>query len=48
MELHNKVLIRTVLGTMAVLLGFVAGVVSLRNFTGVDIGTGYILNDTFG
>jgi len=46
--LGGKVLIRTVLGTMAVLLGFVAGVVSLRNFTGVDIGTGYILNDTFG
>lgn len=40
--------IRTVLGTMAVFRGFMAGVVDLRNFTGVDIGTGYILNDTFG
>lgn len=30
----GKVLIRTVLGTMAVFRGFMAGVVALRDFTG--------------
>ena len=40
LRLWNKVPIRTVFGTRAVLVGSVMAVVELRNFTGVVIGTG--------
>ena len=39
--------IRTVFGTGAVLLGFVVAVVSVRNFTGVVLGTGCVFSDVF-
>lgn len=41
------VLIRTGLGTMAVLVGSVVGVVILRNYLGVVIGTWHILADLY-
>ena len=41
--LRSKVLIRTGLGTMAVLVGSVVVAVILRNYLGVVIGTWYIL-----
>lgn len=40
--------IRTVFGTGAVLLRSVVAVASVRNFTGVLIGTGCVLADLFG
>ena len=40
LRLLSKVRIRTGLGTMAVLVGSVVGVVDFKNFTGVLIGTG--------
>ena len=42
LRLWSLVPIRTVFGTGAVLLGFVVAVVSVRNFTGVVLGTGCI------
>jgi len=39
--------IRTVLGTMVVLLGSLFGGASVRNFTGVVLGTCYIFYDIF-
>ena len=41
------VLIRTGLGTMAVLVGSVVVAVILRNYLGVVIGTWYILADLY-
>ena len=43
LRLWGLVLIRTGLGTMAVLVGSVVGAVILRNYLGVVIGTWYIL-----
>ena len=43
LRLRSKVLIRTGLGTMAVLVGSVVVAVILRNYLGVVIGTWYIL-----
>ena len=45
LRLRNKVLIRTGLGTMAVLVGSVVVAVILRNYLGVVIGTWHILDD---
>lgn len=45
LRLWTIVPIRTVFGTMAVLVGSVVAVAELRNFTGVLIGTWYILGD---
>ena len=42
LRLLTIVPIRTVFGTGAVLLGLVVAVVSVRNFTGVVLGTGCI------
>ena len=39
--------IRTVFGTGAVLLGLVVAVASVRNFTGVVLGTGCVFSDVF-
>ena len=39
--------IRTVFGTVAVLVGSVVAVAVVRNFTGVLIGTWYILTDLY-
>ena len=47
LRLRSKVLIRTGLGTMAVLVGSVAGGVILRNYLGVLIGTWHILADLY-
>ena len=47
LRLRSKVLIRTGLGTMAVLVGSVVVVVILRNYLGVVIGTWYILADLY-
>ena len=41
------VLIRTGLGTVAVLVGFVVAVAELRNFTGAFIGTWHIWADLY-
>ena len=43
LRLRSKVLIRTGLGTLAVLVGSVVVAVILRNYLGVVIGTWYIL-----
>ena len=48
LRLLSKVRIRTGLGTMAVLVGSVVGVMDFKNFTGVLIGTGCVLADLFG
>lgn len=48
LRLRNKVLIRTVFGTMAVLVGSIVAVAVVRNFAGVVIGTGKCLADFFG
>ena len=45
LQLWGLVLIRTGLGTMAVLVGSVVVVVVLRNFAGVFLGTWHILAD---
>ena len=45
--LRSKVLIRTGLGTMAVLVGSVVVAVILRNYLGVVIGTWHILADLY-
>ena len=42
LRLRSKVLIRTVFGTMAVLVGSMVAVAVVRNFTGVLIGTGCV------
>ena len=47
LRLRNKVLIRTGLGTMAVLVGSVVVAVILRNYRGVVIGTWPILADLY-
>ena len=47
LRLRSKVLIRTGLGTMAVLVGSVVVAVILRNYLGVVIGTWYILADLY-
>lgn len=39
--------IRTVFGTVAVLVGYVVAVTSVRNFTGLVLGTDVFLNDIF-
>lgn len=39
--------IRTGLGTMAVLMGFVVWLVNFRNYLGVVIGTWHILDDLY-
>ena len=44
---HSKVLIRTGLGTMAVLVGFVVSLVNFRNCLGVVIGTWHMLADVW-
>ena len=46
LRLRSKVLIRTGLGTMAVLVGSVVAVI-LRNYLGVVIGTWHILADLY-
>ena len=45
LRLRSKVLIRTVFGTMAVLVGSIVAVAVVRNFMGVVIGTGCVLAD---
>ena len=47
LRLRSKVLIRTGLGTMAVLVGSVVVVVISRNYLGVVIGTWHILADLY-
>ena len=47
LRLRSKVLIRTGLGTVAVLVGSVVVVAILRNYLGVVIGTWYILADLY-
>ena len=47
LRIRSKVLIRTGLGTMAVLVGSVVVAVILRNYLGVVIGTWYILADLY-
>ena len=47
LRLRSKVLIRTGLGTVAVLVGSVVVAVILRNYLGVVIGTWYILADLY-
>ena len=47
LRLRSKVLIRTGLGTMAVLVGSVVSLVNFRNYLGVVIGTWYILADLY-
>ena len=47
LRLRSKVLIRTGLGTMAVLVGSVILVVNFRNYLGVVIGTWNILADLY-
>ena len=47
LRLRNKVLIRTGLGTVAVLVGSVVVAVILRNYLGVVIGTWHILADLY-
>ena len=47
LRLRSIVPIRTVFGTMAVLVGSVMAVVELRNFTGVVLGTGCVFSDVF-
>ena len=47
LRLWGLVLIRTGLGTMAVLVGSVVVVVIFRNYLGVVIGTWYILADLY-
>ena len=45
LRLRRKVLIRTVFGTMAVLVGSIVAVAVVRKFMGVVIGTGCVLAD---
>lgn len=45
--LRSKVLIRTGLGTMAVLVGSVVSLANFRNYLGVVIGTWHILADLY-
>ena len=47
LRLRSKVLIRTGLGTVAVLVAFVILVVNFRNYLGVVIGTWHILADLY-
>ena len=47
LRLRSKVLIRTGLGTVAVLVGSVVAVAVVRNFTGLVLGTDVFLNDIF-
>ena len=47
LRLRCKVLIRTGLGTVAVLVAFVILVVNFRNYLGVVIGTWHILADLY-
>ena len=47
LRLRSKVLIRTGLGTVAVLVGSVVVAVILRNYLGVVIGTWHILADLY-
>ena len=47
LRLRNKVLIRTGLGTVAVLVGSVVSLVNFRNYLGVVIGTWHILADLY-
>ena len=47
LRLWGLVLIRTDLGTMAVLVGSVVSLVNFRNYLGVVIGTWYILADLY-
>ena len=47
LRLRSKVLIRTGLGTVAVLVGSVVSLVNFRNYLGVVIGTWYILADLY-
>ena len=47
LRLWGLVLIRTGLGTVAVLVGSVVVAVILRNYRGVVIGTWYILADLY-
>ena len=47
LRLRSKVLIRTGLGTMAVLVGSVVVAVILRNYLGVVIVTWHILADLY-
>ena len=47
LQLWGLVLIRTGLGTVAVLVGSVVSLVNFRNYLGVVIGTWYILADLY-
>ena len=47
LRLRSKVLIRTGLGTMAVLVGSVVSLVNFRNYLGVVIGTWHIWADVY-
>ena len=47
LRLRSKVLIRTGLGTVAVLVGSVVSLVNFRNYLGVLIGTWHILADLY-
>ena len=47
LRLRSKVLIRTGLGTVAVLVGSVVAVVDFRNYLGVVIGTWHIWTDLY-
>ena len=47
LRLRSKVLIRTGLGTVAVLVGSVVSLVNFRNYLGVVIGTWNILADLY-
>ena len=47
LRLWSLVPIRTVFGTGVVLLGLVVAVASVRNFTGVVLGTGCVFSDVF-
>ena len=47
LRLWGLVLIRTGLGTVAVLVGSVVSLVNFRNYLGVVIGTWYILADLY-
>ena len=47
LRLRSKVLIRTGLGTVAVLVGSVVVAVILRNYLGVVIGTWHIWADVY-
>ena len=47
LRLRSKVLIRTGLGTVAVLVAFVVSLVNFRNYRGVVVGTWHILADLY-